>query len=151
MPEIIVRTWNEKDSLALRDGALILSRLGKDRMIPVPQVVSFDVEDPKGKMRPGTITIRLSGAASLEDRVSSVFNIAGGNGVTFNHGLAYLDAARKMQQAIADYLSRPAQAPAQEGQVVSVVDEIRGLKGLLDDGILTQEEFDAKKKQLLGL
>ncbi|TQR32746.1 SHOCT domain-containing protein [Lysinibacillus sphaericus] len=30
-------------------------------------------------------------------------------------------------------------------------DEIRELKDSLDDGILTQEEFDAKKKQLLGI
>ena len=29
--------------------------------------------------------------------------------------------------------------------------EIRKMKNLLDDGILTQEEFDAKKKQLLGI
>jgi hypothetical protein len=34
---------------------------------------------------------------------------------------------------------------------VGVADEIRQLKSLLDDGILTQDEFDAKKKQLLGL
>ena len=40
---------------------------------------------------------------------------------------------------------------APEGKVVSVVEEIRGLKELLDDGILTSEEFDAKKRQLLGL
>ena len=33
----------------------------------------------------------------------------------------------------------------------SVVDEIRKFKSLLDDGIITQEEFDAKKKELLGL
>ena len=30
-------------------------------------------------------------------------------------------------------------------------DEIKKLKQLLDDGIITQEDFDAKKKQLLGL
>lgn len=30
-------------------------------------------------------------------------------------------------------------------------DELREIKKLLDDGIITQEEFDAKKKQLLGL
>ena len=30
-------------------------------------------------------------------------------------------------------------------------DEIEKLKQLLDDGIITKEEFDAKKKQLLGL
>jgi len=34
---------------------------------------------------------------------------------------------------------------------VDAADEIRKFKGLLDDGIITQEEFDAKKKQLLGL
>ena len=34
---------------------------------------------------------------------------------------------------------------------VSSMDELKKLKELLDMGIVTQEEFDAKKKQLLGL
>jgi Short C-terminal domain len=36
-----------------------------------------------------------------------------------------------------------------KGGGVSTADEIKKLKGLLDDGILTQEEFDNKKKQIL--
>lgn len=36
-------------------------------------------------------------------------------------------------------------------QSVSSADEIRKLKALMDDGIITQEEFKAKKKQLLGI
>ena len=36
-------------------------------------------------------------------------------------------------------------------QQVSAMDELKKLKELLDLGIVTQEEFDAKKKQLLGL
>lgn len=32
-----------------------------------------------------------------------------------------------------------------------VAEEIRKFKALLDDGILTQEEFDAKKKEFLGM
>lgn len=36
-------------------------------------------------------------------------------------------------------------------QSLSGADEILKYKKLLDDGILTQDEFDAKKKQLLGL
>jgi len=32
-----------------------------------------------------------------------------------------------------------------------LADELRELKDLLDEGLLTQEEFDAKKKQLLGV
>ncbi|MGB7594109.1 MAG: SHOCT domain-containing protein [Erysipelotrichaceae bacterium] len=38
----------------------------------------------------------------------------------------------------------------QPGTVVSVADEIIKFKQLLDQGILTQEEFDKKKKELLG-
>lgn len=33
----------------------------------------------------------------------------------------------------------------------SNADELKKFKELLDDGVITQEEFDAKKKQLLGL
>ena len=36
-------------------------------------------------------------------------------------------------------------------QQTSVADEIVKFKGLLDAGVITQEEFDTKKKQLLGL
>ncbi|MBR2715095.1 MAG: SHOCT domain-containing protein, partial [Ruminococcus sp.] len=34
---------------------------------------------------------------------------------------------------------------------ISAADEIKKFKELLDMGVITQEEFDAKKKQLLGL
>lgn len=34
---------------------------------------------------------------------------------------------------------------------LSAADELKKFKELLDSGIITQEEFDAKKKQLLGL
>ena len=34
---------------------------------------------------------------------------------------------------------------------VSAADELKKFKELLDSGVITQEEFDAKKKQLLGL
>ncbi len=37
------------------------------------------------------------------------------------------------------------------GATNSVADEILKFKNLLEQGIITQEEFDAKKKQLLGL
>ena len=40
---------------------------------------------------------------------------------------------------------------AQANTNISVADEIKKFKDLLDSGIITQEEFDAKKKQLLGL
>ena len=42
--------------------------------------------------------------------------------------------------------SNPQSSPATDP-----LDEIKKLKGLLDIGAITQEEFDAKKKQLLDL
>ena len=39
----------------------------------------------------------------------------------------------------------------QKNVAVSTADEIMKFKGLLDAGAITQEEYDAKKKQLLGL
>lgn len=44
-----------------------------------------------------------------------------------------------------------ASANAISDKVISSADEIKKFKELLDMGIITQEEFDAKKKQLLGL
>lgn len=42
-------------------------------------------------------------------------------------------------------------APVKSGETVNSVDELKKYKELLDADIITQEEFDAKKKQLLGL
>lgn len=42
-------------------------------------------------------------------------------------------------------------AHSSNGVSTSSADEIAKFKKLLDDGTITQEEFDAKKKQLLGL
>ena len=41
--------------------------------------------------------------------------------------------------------------PVVEKPVGSNADELKKYKELLDSGVITQEEFDAKKKQLLGL
>lgn len=56
----------------------------------------------------------------------------------------YNNIAAKLDQIIASS-NHPTTASKNE------VDEIRKYKELLDDGIITQEEFDAKKKELLGL
>ena len=42
-------------------------------------------------------------------------------------------------------------APVKQEDPGSSLDEIKKVKELLDAGVITQEEFDAKKKQLLGL
>ena len=80
-----------------------------------------------------------------------------------------LSRAQQLESQIMDYSKCPncgsidltelseeefkaAQAPAaQAAPATSPMDELKKLKELLDMGIVTQEEFDTKKKQLLGL
>jgi hypothetical protein len=45
----------------------------------------------------------------------------------------------------------PAPAAAAAGGTDDITAQLTQLKALVDQGILTQEEFDAKKKQLLGI
>ena len=46
---------------------------------------------------------------------------------------------------------QPSYAPQAIPAAASSADELLKFKSLLDSGVITQEEFDAKKKQLLGL
>lgn len=60
------------------------------------------------------------------------------------------DIAEKMVTYIQEKI-KEARQPKVATAATSSADEIMKLKNLLDMGIITQEEFDAKKKQLLGL
>ena len=51
---------------------------------------------------------------------------------------------------IISYVYKPVETVA-EKKPASIADELKEYKSLLDAGIITQEEFDAKKKQSLGL
>ena len=58
----------------------------------------------------------------------------------------------QLQQYLADYKAAHPSAPADPQPASPLpVKELEELARLRDRGILTQEEFDAKKKQLLGL
>ena len=54
--------------------------------------------------------------------------------------------AREMETAMNDSIRKSKLSASDDPY-----SEIRSLKGLLDDGIISQEEFEAKKKQLLGI
>jgi len=58
------------------------------------------------------------------------------------------DIAAKMRDYIVTY---DAKSKSEVSQASSPVDEILKYKNLFDDGVLTEDEFMAKKKQLLGI
>lgn len=62
--------------------------------------------------------------------------------------------AKELQRKIEEHQSKSAQpvpTPAAPTPSTSAADELKKYKELLDMDAITQEEYDAKKKQLLNL
>lgn len=76
------------------------------------------------------------------------------NGVIFDK-LRQADEVERVYNTIMQHWEACRSSSENSGNTIvqeaSAADEIRKFKQLLDDGIISQEEFDAKKKQLLGL
>lgn len=71
-----------------------------------------------------------------------------------NYTICYLENANEIRDYLVKRMSNIATAERPKEKYDDISSEIEGLekyKNLLDQGIITQEEFDAKKKQLLGL
>ena len=47
--------------------------------------------------------------------------------------------------------AKPKKASAPKSEEVDVKSELNKYNEMLDDGLITQEDYDAKKKELLGL
>ena len=86
-------------------------------------------------------------ASVARDRAAEAAKAAA---IGFIRGLGTKKKEKQRSKRQADAAERQ-QASAPNSATSDVAQELRILKGLLDDGIITQEEFDAKKRQLLGL
>lgn len=84
---------------------------------------------------------------------STIEIVSTGNKTTIDDVPAHIALEIKSGIENLKVMSNTASAPAvkHEKDMYDIGNEIRELKDLLDVGILTQEEFDAKKKQLLGI
>lgn len=110
-------------------------------------ITSVQFKEPTG-MSAGFI--QLSYPGSLENKAGVMAAVNDENSILFRAD--QLPLARE----IVDYIEngrKQAKVPqaATVVQQTSAADEIKKFKELLDSGVITQEEFDAKKKQLLGL
>lgn len=73
--------------------------------------------------------------------------------ITGTHSFYCLENQKDILTALAQLLAPPQTDASVELSATTdpAIDRLTSLKKLLDSGIITQEEFDAKKKQLLGL
>lgn len=135
-------------TLHIKGANLIVEAKRKEDTYPISKIQSFSLKEPRA-ISPGSITFRTAQAASSGVSLGLGISAALGAEQNFFFTKSELNTAIQIRDYVSNFGAEKTTVP--EGKVVSVVEEIHGLKGLLDDGILTQEEFDAKKRQLLGI
>lgn len=121
----------------------------REKVLPIRNISSVEVKEPGFFV--GFIQFSIAGGKARD----SSYTLTGGsfdavtdeNSVVFNGKQNYQLAIQ-----IRDYIQQYSQnSGAGADQSCSAADEIRKLKSLLDDGILTNDEFESKKKKLLAI
>ena len=88
-------------------------------------------------------------SSSMNNKSDNFFNE---NSFTFDANLdGIMEEVQKFVKQKVDEAKKQKNAPIMVAASVSNADELKKYKELLDMGVISQEEFDAKKKQLLGL
>jgi len=128
---------------------LIVTTKRTEESIRISQIQSFTLKNP-GAISPGKIVFSTAQAPSAGVNLGLGVGVAIGAEKSFFFSSSDLDTALKLRDYVTGFTEHQVSTDS-TASVVSVVEEIRGLKVLLDEGILTQEEFDAKKKLLLGI
>ena len=107
-----------------------------------------------------SVSITSGGKALLIDTISSISSsILGGIIIGTSSGrikFAGLGNKKEIYRCISDLLvarqkTHTAVVQPQAPAPASAADELAKYKNLLDSGVITQAEFDAKKKEVLGL
>ena len=150
MPEKITLPCSNGFTLHTDGENIVIATKKSEEVVPISRIQSFSLKEPG--LAYGKIVFTTAQAATTGINVGFGISAALGAEKTFFYSKGDLETAKQFRDAVMNYGKSVSQPnPPQAGTVVSVVEEIRGLKALLDEGILTQEEFEAKKKQLLGI
>lgn len=116
------------------------------KRIPIEEITSVQLKEPAG-LTVGFIQFSYAGSTELRGDILQAMH---------DENAVPVDSTNvPLAREIADYIYAQKKmlknTPITQVQSVSTADELKKFKELLDIGIITQEEFDAKKKQLLGL
>lgn len=131
---------------------IVISRSGLgggsrgDKHIPLSSITSVQIKKPG--LTAGYIRFGILGAieggrgwSPRSDENCVVFSV---------HKTGQFSAVRDLIEKLKTRATASAQA-ADQPQQQSIADQIRELSKLKDDGLITEAEFEAKKKSLLGL
>ena len=130
-----------------KKGGLFSSQ--REKTIPIRNITSVEVKKP-GAMIAGFIQFSIAGGAVRDGSfkfTGGAFDAAQDENSVLFAGDALYGIALEIKNYIESYSEAPSRATASS---VSAADEIMKLKGLMDQGIISAEEFETKKRQLLG-
>lgn len=128
-------------------GAQVISgSTNGQKRIPIEEITSVQLKEPEG-LTVGFIQFSYAGSTELRGNVMQAMH---------DENAVPVSAANvPLAREIADYIYAQKKVLKNNSdvqvQAASAMDELKKLKELLDMGVVTPEEFDAKKKQLLGL
>lgn len=129
----------------MRKGALAMLTQGLkgDKTIPVGQIIAVQFKDAN-MLTNGFIQFSTAAGESGGGIFSATEDE---NTVMFNNGqkAEFAELRDAVQKAVLEKNSGGAQSAPE-----SPLDALKKLKDLLDAGVITQDEFDAKKERLMG-
>ncbi len=149
--EFVFKT-NGKFIVTVKDGYLSWTRKGLqnfliqgskgEKSIPIKSITAIQLKAPR--LTTGYIQFAYSGSSETKGGTMSAVNDE--NTITFTK--KELDQAKELKQLI-ESLQREGNSTS--NSKTSDADELLKFKELLDGGIITEDEFEVKKKQILGL
>lgn len=152
MDKQIVVKWPAHTILNINDRSLTISRKGfmnfvsqglkGNKTIPFRNITSIQLKKPG--LANGYIQFSLLGGGEAKKGITDAAHDE--NSIVFTSKKVYEQMVK-----LKSFIENKQEKETEHNSGVSDADELRKYKQLLDDGIINQEEFDAKKKQLLGI
>jgi hypothetical protein len=135
------------DSIKIEKQGLLTGK--REKTIAIRNVSSVEVKRPGGFA--GFVQFSIAGGKARD----SSYTLSGGavdaakdeNSVLF-FGMDNYETALKIKAFVESWADKPTSTLSNP---VSAADEIRKLKALVDEGLITQDEFEQKKRQLLSV
>lgn len=133
------------ETLEIRGGNLVFVHKKKNESVPIQNIASLILKKPSFGTN-GTITVQLQKG---NDAFVGVGNI--GIGLGSELVAIFKKEQWELAQLYEKYINNYSARTVQTQNSVPTVNDLRALKQLVDEGVLTEEEFTAKKRQLLGI
>lgn len=140
-------------ALKLVGNNLVFVNKKENISVPLQNIVSFSLKRPSFSANYGTITVQLPKSNDAVVSLTSWCAVGLGNEMTAMFSPEYLEIAELYEKYVLKKNNEPQKVyvASQCSEAIPTINDLRALKVLVDEGVLTEEEFTAKKKQLLGI